>query len=187
MTDTEVVLRARDGDRAAFASLAACSFGRLHRVAQCILRDIDLADDATQQALVDIWQRLPQLRQPERFEAWSYRILVNRCHGEARKARRWLSGLEPERAAPSDASDLMAQVVLRDQLERGFRRLSLEQRTVIALHDYLDLPLEKVAEILGIPVGTASSRHHRAIQALRALLDADERASGAPASTERVR
>lgn len=184
--DTEVVVRAQDGDRVAFASLATCSFGRLHRVAQCILRDIDLADDATQQALVDIWMHLPRLRQPERFEAWSYRILVNRCHREARRARRWLPALEREGPEPTDPTDPTSGVEFRDQLERGFRRLSLAQRTVIVLHDYLDLPLEQVADVLGIPVGTAYSRHHRALQALRAALAADER-PGTQAPVEQVR
>lgn len=63
----------------------------------------------------------------------------------------------------------------RDQLERGFRRLSVDHRVVLALRHYLDLPLDEVAVRLGMPLGTASSRYHRALQALRAALEADGR------------
>ncbi|TFG67810.1 MAG: sigma-70 family RNA polymerase sigma factor, partial [Thermomicrobiales bacterium] len=140
-----------------------------------ILRDIDLAEDATQQALLAIWQDLPQLRDPARFEAWSYRLLVRACYAEGRKERRWAPNL---RLLPADdpiADDGLSSVVDRDQLERGFRRLSVDHRTVVVLHHYLDLPLDRVAEIIGIPVGTAHSRLHHAMRAMRAALDADSR------------
>ena len=76
----------------------------------------------------------------------------------------------------ADAIPLLQAVVDRDQLERGFRHLSIDHRAVVVLHHYLDLPLDRVAEILGIPVGTAHSRLHHAMRALRAALDADARA-----------
>jgi RNA polymerase sigma-70 factor (ECF subfamily) len=76
-------------------------------------------------------------------------------------------------AVPDDG---LGSVVDRDQLERGFRRLSVDHRTVVVLHHYLDLPLERVAEIVGVPTGTAHSRIHHAMRALRAALDADTRA-----------
>ena len=69
--DSELVARAQDGDRDAFATLASVSYGRLHRVAQNILGDLDAADDATQQGVVDMWRKLPQLRELPKFEAWS--------------------------------------------------------------------------------------------------------------------
>jgi len=71
----------------------------------------------------------------------------------------------------------LSSVVDRDQLDRGFRQLTLEHRSVVVLHHYLDLPLDRVAEILGIPVGTAHSRLHHAMRTLRAALDADQRLS----------
>ena len=157
-------------------------------MARRILRDIDLAEDATQQALLTIWQDLPQLRDPARFEAWSYRLLVRACYAEGRKERRWAPNL---RLLPADepmVADGLDSVVDRDQLERGFRRLSIDHRTVVVLHHYLDLPLERVAEILGIPIGTAHSRLHYAMRGLRAALDADARphgAGGCPMSTDR--
>jgi RNA polymerase sigma-70 factor (ECF subfamily) len=72
-------------------------------------------------------------------------------------------------------ADALSSVIDRDQLEGGFRRLSLEQRAVVVLRHYLDLPLDRVAEILGIPVGTANSRLHYAMRGMRAALDADAR------------
>ncbi len=173
--DADLVIRAQRGDKGAYGLLAAEVADRLLAVARRILRDIDLAEDATQQALLAIWQDLPQLRDPARFEAWSYRLLVRACYAEGRKDRRWAPNL---RLLPGDelaADDDLSSVVDRDQLERGFRRLSIDHRTVVVLHHYLDLPLERVAEIVGIPTGTAHSRLHHAMRALRAALDADRR------------
>jgi RNA polymerase sigma-70 factor (ECF subfamily) len=173
--DTDLVVRAQRGDKGAYALLASGIADRFLAVARRILRDLDLAEDATQQALLTIWRDLPQLRDPARFEAWSYRILVHACFAEGRKERRWAPNL---RLLPADepmGADGLASVVDRDQLERGFRRLSIDHRTVVVLHHYLDLPVDRVAELLGIPVGTAHSRLHHAMRGLRAALDADAR------------
>lgn len=173
--DTDLVTRAQHGDEEAFASLAVAVGDRLHAVAHRILRDMDLAEDATQQALLSIWRDLPQLRDPARFDAWSYRLLVRACYQQGRRERRWephlrlLPSLEP---AQADGSSM---VIDRDQLERGFRRLSIDHRAVVVLHHYLDWPLERVADALGIPPGTARSRLHHAMRGLRAALDADAR------------
>ena len=181
--DAELIGRAQRGDEEAFASLAVAAGDRLHAVAHRILRDIDLAEDATQQALLAIWQDLPRLRDPARFDAWSYRLLVRACYTEARRTRRWapnLRVLSADQPTTADGSDL---VVDRDQLERGFRRLSIEHRAVVVLHHYLDMPLDEVAETLGVPVGTVRSRLHHAMRGLRAALDADAR----PTSREATR
>ena len=173
--DSDLVIRAQRGDKEAYADLAFRIADRFLAVARRILRDIDIAEDATQQALLSIWQDLPQLRDPARFEAWSYRILLRACYAEGRKQRRWAPNLRllpVDEPAPGDG---MSSVVDRDQLERGFRRLSIDHRAVVVLHHYLDLPLERVAEMLGIPVGTAHSRLHYAMRGLRAALDADAR------------
>lgn len=173
-TDT-LVVRARSGDQAAFAGLAAAHTRRLHAVAFGILRDRDAAEDAVQHALLEIWRDLPRLREVERFEAWSYRVLVRACYAEIRRVRRWIPNLLDRRPTDAIAPDGTAGIADRDQLERGFRRLSTDQRAVIVLHHYLDLPLDEVASILGIPPGTVRSRLHRAIAALRAALEADAR------------
>ena len=174
--ETDLVARAQRGDQGAYALIATEFAHRYLAVARRILRDIDLAEDATQQALLAIWQDLPQLRDPARFEAWSYRLLVRACYAEGRRERRSAPNLRLIPADEAVPDDALGSVVDRDQLERGFRRLSLEHRTVVVLHHYLDLPLERVAEIVGVPTGTAHSRIHHAMRALRAALDADTRA-----------
>ena len=173
--DTDLVKRAQHGDEEAFASLAVAAGDRLHAVAHRILRDIDLAEDATQRALLAIWRDLPQLRDLSRFDAWSYRLLVRACYAEGRRSRQWTPNM---RLLPSDEPtqvDGSSAVVDRDQLERGFRRLSVDHRAVVVLHHYLDMPLDRVADTLGIPRGTARSRLYHAMRALRAALDADAR------------
>jgi RNA polymerase sigma-70 factor (ECF subfamily) len=172
--DTDLVVRAQGGDREAFADLAATIADRFLATSHRILSDIDLAEDATQQALVSIWQDLPQLRDPARFEAWSYRLLVRACYAEGRKSRRWAPNLRLLTVDEPMAADGMSSVVDRDRLERAFRRLSLNHRTVVVLHHYLDLPLDQVAELVGAPVGTVGSRLHYAMRAMRTAIDADD-------------
>ena len=173
--DAGLVIRAQRGDKEAYGLIATEIADRFLAVARRILRDLDLAEDATQQALLPVWQDLPQLRDPARFEAWSYRLLVRACYAEGRQEPSL--GTEPPAVAVGRAvaEDDLSSVVDRDQLERGFRRLSLDHRTVVVLYHYLDLPLERVAEIFGIPTGTAHSRLHHAMRSLRSALDADLR------------
>jgi len=173
-----LVLRAQRGDEAAFGDLVALVGGRLHGVARRILRDLDLADDATQRALVAIWRDLPQLRDPATFEAWAYKVLVRICYAEGRRERAAGPNLHVLDLAPAVEADASGLVIARDELERGFRRLPIDQRTVIVLHYYVDLPLDRVAEVLSIPPGTVRSRLHLALRGLRAALDADGREPG---------
>ena len=181
--ETELVQRAQRGDREAFGLIAAEIATRFLAIARRILREIDLAEDATQQALVAVWRDLPQLRDPARFDAWSYRILVNACYSEGRAVRRWSPNL---RVLPEDAptvSTALDAVIDRDQLETAIRRLSVDHRTVLVLHYYADIPVDRVARILDVPVGTVQSRLHYAMRSMRAALEADAR----PALSEAVR
>ena len=174
--DPTIVARAQRGDEEAFGLIVDTAGGRLHAVAHRILRDIDLAEDATQQALLDIWRDLPDLRDPARFDAWSYRLLVRACYAEGRRSRRATPDLRLlPTDEPTEPEGTASHVANRDQLERGFRRLSIEHRTVVVLHHYLDLTLEEIADTLGIPQGTVRSRLHHAMRGLRAALDADAR------------
>jgi RNA polymerase sigma-70 factor (ECF subfamily) len=100
---------------------------------------------------------------------------VRACYAEGRKERRWTPSLRLLPADEPSAPEGLSSVVDRDQLERGFRRLSIDHRAVVVLHHYLDLPLDEVAEALGVPVGTVRSRLHHAMRGLRAALDADLR------------
>jgi RNA polymerase sigma-70 factor (ECF subfamily) len=176
--DRDLVVRAQGGDRAAFAAIATAAYDRLHKVAHNILGDANLADDAIQSAFLAMWQGLPGLRDPERFEGWSYRTLVRACYAEARERRRWVPNLLTQTPDVSATVDDLRAVLDRDQLERGFRRLPVEQRAVIVLRFYADLTLDGVAEALNVPVGTVNSRLVRALAALRAVLDADARVPG---------
>jgi RNA polymerase sigma-70 factor (ECF subfamily) len=174
--DRETVEAARTGDEEAFASLALGMADRLFVVAHRILRDVGQAEDAVQQTLVTAWRELPGLRDADRFEAWTYRILVRACYAEAKRARQWAANV---RVLPVDGpavADTTIGVALRDALERGFRRLPTEQRAIFVFHHHLGWPLREIADTLGVPVGTVKSRLHYAIRGLRAALEADERA-----------
>lgn len=173
MARTELVRRAGNGDRDAYDLLVTQSIDAMYRIARLILRDYDRASDAVQEALVRCWRDLPQLREPERFDAWLNRILLRAITEEARKRRRDRMALTviPIGSHP-DASAALAD---RDELARVFGRLSVEHRTVVVLHHYLGMTAEEAASTIGIPVGTAKSRLHYATEALRAALDADAR------------
>jgi RNA polymerase sigma-70 factor (ECF subfamily) len=149
--------------------------GRLYAVARLILRDSERAEDATQEALVAAWRDLAALRDPDRFDAWLHRLLVRTCYREARRGRRRWAVEAEVRGSVTYETDPATDLADRDELERGFRRLDVDQRTIIVLHHYLGLTLDEAADALGIPPGTARSRLHRATQALRAALDADAR------------
>jgi len=177
---TELVIHARNGDQQAFATLADSLYGRLHQVAYRILRDRGLAEDATQQAVLSMWRDLPQLRDPDRIEAWSYRLLVNACNSEFRRRKRSLPTVGPLTPIEPLAPDDFGRLYDRDQVERGFAELSVDHRAVLVLRYYLDLPLEAIGEALGIPIGTVNSRLHRAIERMRTTL---EEHATAPAGT----
>jgi RNA polymerase sigma-70 factor (ECF subfamily) len=179
--DQHVVARARRGDTGAFEALVVGHHHRLFRVANGILRDRHLAEDATQQAFLDMWRDIRRLRDPARFEAWSYRVLVRVCHAEVKRRPDWVPENEWSLAEVPLASDPHGAVVHRDQLERGFRELSVDHRTVIVLHHLLDMTLETVAETLDIPLGTAHSRLNRAMQALRAAMQEPNLNTSSPA------
>lgn len=170
-----LVDRAQGGDREAFDALARTVGDRCIAIAYRILRDAGLAEDAVQAALITAWRQLRSLRDPDAFEPWLHRILTHECYAEARRGRRMRAEI---RVLPThrqaESSDLQ-RVNDRDQLERAFRRLTVEQRTVLVFHHYLGLPLSEVAERIGIPVGTVKSRLFHATAALRASLEADAR------------
>jgi RNA polymerase sigma-70 factor (ECF subfamily) len=173
----ELVERAQHGDRDAFAVLAGAAIDRLDAAARLILRDQDEARDAVQEALIRAWRDLPGLRDPDRFEAWLHRLLVHACMDQARARRRHPIEVEISPIHDVGRPDETESIALRDELERGFRRLEPEQRAVIVLHYYLGLALPEAANALGLPLGTAKSRLFRALQALRASLDAESRTS----------
>ena len=171
----ELVERARSGDHAAFSVLVEAAAPRLYGAAKLILRDPDRAQDAVQDALVLAWRHVRALRDPQAWDAWLYRLTVRACNRLAQTNRRRdlvelavVSDREP--AIPSDFPAHLAE---RDRLGRELGRLPIDQRTVMVLHFYLDLPLTDVADILDIPVGTAKSRLHRGLATLRSAMATD--------------
>jgi len=170
----ELIDRARGGDRDAFGTLAASSIDRLYTIAVRVLHDRDRAEDAVQAALLKAWRDLPSLRDSARFDAWLHRLLLRACYDESRKQRVFVANIRVVSVEPGEA-DGSGRYADRDQLERAFRRLPVEQRAVIVLHHYQGLPLTEVADALGIPVGTARSRLHYALRTLRGAVEADER------------
>jgi RNA polymerase sigma-70 factor, ECF subfamily len=172
----DLVLRAANGDYDAFASLAAGAIDRMHRTARLILRSDDQAADAVQESLVAAWLHIRAIRDPDRFDAWLHRLLVHACYRAARRVKQ-RAVVEIHMATPDTRGDGDSQDVtaMRDQLERGFRRLSPEQRAVLVVHHYLQLPDAEAATVLDIALGTFKSRLHRASVALRAALEADQR------------
>ncbi len=176
----ELVERARQGDHEAFNALAVASVDRCYALAYRILRDPTRAQDATQQALLGAWRDLPTLRDPERFDAWLHRLVVNACYSEARGDRRWNARIRAIPPAMSASPDVASGVAMREELSEAFQRLTPEQRAVVVLHHHLGYRLTEIAETLGIPEGTARSRLHYAVRELRAVLDSKQ---DAPAST----
>jgi RNA polymerase sigma-70 factor, ECF subfamily len=182
LVERELVTLAAGGDPDAFAALARLCSNRLFAIAHRILRDHHLAEDALQQTLITIWDELPRLRDPEKFDAWSYRVIVRSSVAASRRERRVsIVELLPSDADPAD-EDHVRSIVDRDQLERAFRLLSPDHRAVIVLRHFEGLSLAQIAEVIGVPVGTAASRLHYAARELRTALDAGARAG---ASRER--
>ena len=167
---TALVERAQAGDEAAFTELFNLHVDRCYAVAYRVLRDLDAAQDAVQQALLLAWRDLPRLRDPERFDAWLYRLVVNQCYQHMRRQRRWSIHVAtlPEEGLPQ--RDGLVSVEERDALEGAFTRLSPEQRAVFVLHHHVGMPLAAIGEALGVPLGTVKSRLHYATQLLRGAL-----------------
>jgi RNA polymerase sigma-70 factor, ECF subfamily len=171
----DLVQRAMAHDHEAFSELVRLSIDKLYAIARLILSDADRAQDATQETLILAWRDIAALRDPDRFEAWLRRLLVNACYREANRARRrWSIETDLLWVDPGmpDTSRLVAD---RDELERGFQHLDPDQRILLVLHYYVGLPLQDTADALGLPLGTVKSRLYRATRALRARLDADAR------------
>lgn len=195
MTELDLVGRARHGDLDAFTALAGARLAAMTRTASAILGDETEAHDAVQEALISIWRELPTLREPERFDAWAGRILVNACrHALKRRVRVRVREirLSPERVEGPSFGDEgrlsqpvaagFAAVAARaesmgddDALNRAFERLDAEQRALLVLHHLEQRPLTEIAALLGIPVGTAKSRLFTARRALEAALERESR------------
>jgi len=173
--ERRLVERAMHGDEAAFDALIERVGDHLHSVARRILRDPYLAEDATQRALLEAWQSLPRLRDPDRFEAWTHRLIVNACLTEARRERRHRGNLRLLSTDEPSVLDSTSNIAIQHQLDHAFRQLGVEHRTVIVLIHYVGLSAAEAAEVMGTPVGTVRSRLHYALKSMRASVEADAR------------
>lgn len=171
----ELVNLAMHGDRDAFATLVSRSLRRMVGTAGLILRDSAGAEDAAQEALIRAWRDLPRLRDPDRFDAWLYRLLVRACQDQIRRSRRELPIDVLLSAGDWSEADGTKVIADRDELDRGLSRLTHDQRLVVVLRYYAGLPDSEVARVTGLPTGTVKSRLSRALDALRASLAAEAR------------
>lgn len=177
-----LVERARHGDRHAFDRLVASRLTATFRLARAIVGDTRDAEDATQEAFLSAWRNLPRLRDPAKFDAWFGRIVVN----EARMTLRQRRGRVM--TVPVDAIDVRGDdrptfnhegahdpsidaIAVGDALQRAIDRLTVEQRTILALHHLEERPVAGIAAMLGVPVGTAKWRLHEARAALERAME----------------
>lgn len=169
---------AADARAAAFRGLVEAELDRAYRLATVILGDRYDAEDAVHDAAEAAWRRWSDLRDEQRFQAWFGKIVVNACRDRLRRRRRRRLVeiprlvVDKEHPMAPDAADALA---LRDVLRRAFEVLSPEERIVVVLRYEADLTVPRVAEIAGIPEGTAKSRLHHALRKLRAAIGEDER------------
>jgi RNA polymerase sigma-70 factor (ECF subfamily) len=181
--DAELLLveRARDGDRHAFDRLVAARLPQTYRLAKAITGHAGDAEDVTQEAFLQAWRNLPRLREPARFDAWFGRIVVNAARMALRRRDRVMTvpvdsidvhdddgrrGHVP--SAPDPSIDAVAH---NDALQRAINRITVEQRTILALHHLEERPVTEIAALLGIPVGTAKWRLYEARAALERAME----------------
>jgi len=169
---------AREGDAAAFESLVRSRMDAMYRLGLAILGDEADAADAAQMAFVAAWRQLPQMRELDRFDAWLQRVAVNSCRTVLRaRGRRRMREIPMAQMGPAEERALGAAESVRPDgeiLRAALGHLSLDRRAVLALHHLDGRPLTEVAEILGIPVGTAKSRLFKARAELEKALREEE-------------
>ena len=179
---SDLVRRASRGDVAAFDELVATRLGASLRLARAIVDSPADAEDVVQEAFVSAWRSLPRLREPERFDAWFGRILVNTARTHVRRRgsvtpisldRQRIGGEGSEADTHGRHDPAIASVESSDALGRAIDRLRIDQRTILALHHLEERPVAQIAAVLGIPVGTAKWRLHAARQALERALEAE--------------
>src|SRR4029079_18792457 len=149
----EEVERAMRGDHDAFGALIGASANRMYALASLILRDSDRAQDATQEAVVRAWRELPRLRDPERFEAWLHRMVVNACYDEGRRTRR-RAEVSLIHLAEHQTDDTTTRFDASERTHLAVRPPPLDQRTTLVLQHQFGMTHGDIAETLGIPIGT---------------------------------
>lgn len=170
--DGDLVARAGRGDAVAFEELVRARVDALFRTACAITGNEADARDATQDAFISAWRSLPSLREPEKFDAWLGRILVNACRQILRRRGRVRDVSIDVAASLADPRASAEGTELRAVLA-AFDRLSIDERTLLTLHHLQHRPVAEIAGTLGIPVGTVKWRLHQARGALQRAIEAD--------------
>jgi RNA polymerase sigma-70 factor (ECF subfamily) len=170
----DLIRRAARGDSRAFEMLVSTRAEPAFRIARAILGNESDARDATQDAFMSVWRELPRLRDPDRFDAWLRRILVNACRGQIR-ARGRVREI-PLEAAPDRAPagpGMSEQVSGAEVLDKAFGRLDADKRAILVLHYLEHESVASIARAIGVPVGTMKWRLHSARAALERALRAE--------------
>lgn len=157
-------------DQMEFAARTEAVKQRLYRTAYLYLGNEADAVEAVDEGVYQALRALGKLRQPEVFETWLTRIVLNQCHKELRRRKLFSPGGEealPETAGP-DAYDTLP-------LKEAIRRLPEELRTVVILRYFTGCTQAETAEALGIPQGTVATRQRRALELLRLELGEEEK------------
>jgi RNA polymerase sigma-70 factor, ECF subfamily len=169
------------GDAAAFDALIRPRMERLLRLAISIVGNESDARDAVQDGCLQAWREAPRLRDPERFEAWLWRIVINRCRTTLRSRRRTsvreiaVDDMPPGRELRDPARTLGDELSGMDTIRRALGRLDPDRRTILVLHHVEHRPVTEIADLLGVPLGTAKWRLHAARQALERALEVEDR------------
>ncbi len=158
--------------------LATSELDRAYRIAGLMLNSQDEAQDVTQEALLSAWRSASSLRNPEGFQAWFDRILINLCIDRLRgRTKSRVLDISHVSDGPA-AKDAFQSILDRDEVGRAMTPLAAEERAVVILHYWSDLTLESVASHLGVPVGTVKSRLNRALKVMRTSLEHSHRSGG---------
>ena len=173
-TKRDLVVAAIDGDREAFAALVRLESRDAYRLTVSILRNPHDAEDAAQEAFVRAWRELPGLRDADSWLPWFRRVTVNSALELNRRRGNGHATVPIGEFEPAPLCDETGNVAVRDQVGRLVGGLNQADRALLVLRFGLDLELPDVAATLGIPLGTAKSRLHRALARLRAELEATD-------------
>jgi RNA polymerase sigma-70 factor (ECF subfamily) len=155
----------------AIRELLLARLGGAYRLATCILRDREAAEDAVQEAALRAWTQRRELRDPDRADAWFSRIVVNVCRAElGRRSKRPRESVVEPAVGPDESQ------ALRDEVGRALARLKPDEQLVVAMRFGRDMTVPQIAEQTGLREGTVKSRLHHAQEHLRAAFQAERRA-----------
>lgn len=166
-----LIAAARRGDRVAFSDLVTEDYKVAFRLAFALLHDANEAEDAVQEAAFKAWRKIGQLRAEAPFRPWLLGIVANECRTMARG--RWWSVIRAGEIRPASV-DVSAEDLASLELRAALKRLSNEERLILILRYYMDLPFDEIAEHLGVSSKAARTRTERALKRLRPLLRMQE-------------